>query len=139
MHLVCAVAAAVIWFELVSCAHDRPATPKIRARCREDKYAITDEELRPYFALPNVLDGLFGLAKRLFDVDIEAADGEVCSALSAMPSHNASVVGHSHQQGSSAEQGMCTYSLYAFVSKSAHVTWSVQSTFSFMQIQLAKH
>jgi oligopeptidase A len=45
-------------------------------RLREDKYAITDEELRPYFALPNVLDGLFGLAKRLFDVDIEAADGE---------------------------------------------------------------
>ena len=52
--------------------------------CREDKYAITDEELRPYFALPNVLDGLFGLAKRLFDVDIEAADGEVGSAPSAM-------------------------------------------------------
>lgn len=47
------------------------------ACCREDKYAITDEELRPYFALPNVLDGLFGLAKRLFDVDIEAADGQV--------------------------------------------------------------
>jgi Peptidase family M3 len=45
--------------------------------CREDKYAITDEELRPYFSLPNVLDGLFGLAKRLFDVDIEAADGQV--------------------------------------------------------------
>lgn len=47
------------------------------ACCREDKYAITDEELRPYFALPNVLEGLFGLAKRLFDVDIEAADGQV--------------------------------------------------------------
>lgn len=25
-------------------------------RLREDKYAITDEELRPYFALPNVLE-----------------------------------------------------------------------------------
>lgn len=28
-------------------------------RLREAKYAITDEELRPYFALPNVLQGLF--------------------------------------------------------------------------------
>ena len=97
------------------------------ACCREDKYAITDEELRPYFALPNVLDGLFGLAKRLFDVDIEAADGEVCSALSAMSTQNPSVVGQSHQQGSSAEQGRGTCSLHALVSKSAHVVWCVQN------------
>ncbi|KAI3929173.1 hypothetical protein MKX01_006409 [Papaver californicum] len=33
------------------------------------------EELRPYFSLPKVMDGLFGLAKTLFDIDIEAADG----------------------------------------------------------------
>lgn len=33
------------------------------------------EELRPYFALPKVMDGLFSLAKRLFGIDIEAADG----------------------------------------------------------------
>lgn len=46
-------------------------------RLKESKYAISDEELRPYFALPSVLDGLFKLAKRLFDVDIEAADGMV--------------------------------------------------------------
>ena len=88
-------------------------------RMKEDLYAINDEKLRPYFALPTVLEGLFGvrraraacagppsrcqislfdgrvlrppgrvhaephpscavqLAKRLFDVDIEAADGEV--------------------------------------------------------------
>jgi oligopeptidase A len=45
-------------------------------RLREAKYAITDEELRPYFSLPNVLEGVFGLAKRLFDVDVEAADGQ---------------------------------------------------------------
>jgi Peptidase family M3 len=30
-------------------------------RLREAKYSITDEELRPYFALPNVLEGLFGV------------------------------------------------------------------------------
>jgi hypothetical protein len=28
-------------------------------RLREQRFAITDEELRPYFALPNVLNGLF--------------------------------------------------------------------------------
>ena len=45
-------------------------------RLRERRFAYTDEELRPYFPLPRVLDGLFGLANRLFDVTIEAADGE---------------------------------------------------------------
>ncbi|KAI3961857.1 hypothetical protein MKW98_022062 [Papaver atlanticum] len=44
-------------------------------RLRESKYDINEEELRPYFSLPKVMDGLFGLAKRLFDIDIEAADG----------------------------------------------------------------
>lgn len=46
-------------------------------RLREAKYDLKDEELRPYFALPAVLDGLFKVAKRLFDVDIVAADGDV--------------------------------------------------------------
>lgn len=30
-------------------------------RMKEDLYAINDEILRPYFALPNVLEGLFGV------------------------------------------------------------------------------
>ena len=33
------------------------------------------EELRPYFSLPKVMDGLFNLAKMLFGINIEAADG----------------------------------------------------------------
>lgn len=45
-------------------------------RLREAKYDLKDEELRPYFALPAVLDGLFKVAKRLFDIDIVPADGE---------------------------------------------------------------
>lgn len=40
-------------------------------RLKERKYSISDEELRPYFALPAVLDGLFRLAARLFDAQIE--------------------------------------------------------------------
>jgi len=43
-------------------------------RLRERRYSYSDEALRPYFALPRVLDGLFALASRLFGVRIERAD-----------------------------------------------------------------
>jgi oligopeptidase A len=46
-------------------------------RLREHRYAISDEELRPYFPLPQVLDGLFALVHRLFGVTIRPADGAV--------------------------------------------------------------
>jgi len=45
-------------------------------RLREERYSYTDEELRPYFALPQVLDGLFALCGRLFCIRVEAADGQ---------------------------------------------------------------
>jgi oligopeptidase A len=45
-------------------------------RIREEKYGLNDEELRPYFPLPQVLDGLFALAHRIFDITIAPADGE---------------------------------------------------------------
>ena len=45
-------------------------------RLREERYAYKEEDLRPYFSLPAVLDGLFGLINRLFGVTIVAADGE---------------------------------------------------------------
>lgn len=45
-------------------------------RLREEKFAFTAEELRPYFPLPQVLDGLFSLVKRLFGVTITAADSQ---------------------------------------------------------------
>lgn len=45
-------------------------------RLREQQYEFEEEELRSYFALPAVLDGLFALAHRLFGVTIEAADGQ---------------------------------------------------------------
>jgi oligopeptidase A len=44
-------------------------------RQREEKFAFSAEELRPYFPLPQVLDGLFALVKRLFGVTVTAADG----------------------------------------------------------------
>ncbi|MEO1591037.1 MAG: M3 family metallopeptidase [Cyanobacteria bacterium J06632_22] len=45
-------------------------------RMREQTFELNDEELRPYFPLPQVLDGLFELATRLFGVTIAAADGQ---------------------------------------------------------------
>jgi oligopeptidase A len=45
-------------------------------RLKESKFDLTEEELRPYFALPAVLDGMFGLVKRIFDIEVRAADGE---------------------------------------------------------------
>jgi oligopeptidase A len=45
-------------------------------RMRERKFDLNDEALRPYFPLPKVLEGLFGLAERLFGIAIAAADGE---------------------------------------------------------------
>jgi len=45
-------------------------------RMREQQFDLNDEALRPYFPLPNVLEGLFGLAERLFGIVISAADNE---------------------------------------------------------------
>ena len=45
-------------------------------RLREQRFDYTDEQLRPYFPLPRVLDGLFALLTKLLGVTIRAADGE---------------------------------------------------------------
>lgn len=45
-------------------------------RLREKRFNFTDEELRPYFPLNRVMNGLFDLVERLFDIKVEVADGE---------------------------------------------------------------
>jgi oligopeptidase A len=45
-------------------------------RLREQRYNFNDEQLRPYFPLPRVLDGLFALLTKLFGITIRPADGE---------------------------------------------------------------
>ncbi len=45
-------------------------------RLREQRYEYTDEQVRPYFSLERVLEGLSGLLQRLFGVRLVAADGE---------------------------------------------------------------
>jgi oligopeptidase A len=43
---------------------------------RRERFELDSEALRPWFPLPQVLDGLFNLCDRLFAIRIEAADGE---------------------------------------------------------------
>ena len=46
-------------------------------RLKESKFDLKEEELRPYFALPSVLDGMFGLIERLFNVNVKKIDEDV--------------------------------------------------------------
>ena len=45
-------------------------------RLREKRFDFTDEQLRPYFAMPNVLDGMFALVQKLFGIVVKAAEGD---------------------------------------------------------------
>ncbi|MFM7085813.1 MAG: M3 family metallopeptidase [Cyanobium sp.] len=45
-------------------------------RLRQERFDLDSEALRPWFPLPQVLEGLFALCDRLFAIRIEAADGE---------------------------------------------------------------
>jgi len=42
----------------------------------EALHGYSPEQLRPYFPFPRVLEGLFGLARELFGIAVEPADGE---------------------------------------------------------------
>ena len=44
-------------------------------RLKESKFDLKEEELRPYFELNAVLDGMFVLFGRIFDIDVRRADG----------------------------------------------------------------
>ena len=45
-------------------------------KLRLERFDLNQEALRPWFPLPQVLDGLFALCERLFGIRITAADGE---------------------------------------------------------------
>ena len=40
-------------------------------KLKQARYEISQQELRPYFPLPKVLDGMFTIAGRLFDIEVE--------------------------------------------------------------------
>ena len=43
-------------------------------RLKEERFHLSEKELKPYFQLPIVLDGLFDLCQKLFGIEIIAAD-----------------------------------------------------------------
>jgi oligopeptidase A len=45
-------------------------------RLKESKFNLTEEETRPFFALPSVLDGMFQLVERIFNIEVKKADGD---------------------------------------------------------------
>jgi len=52
--------------------------PFYAERLKQEKLELAEEELRPYFPLPRVLEGLFTLCGRLFDLNVtEAAQPDV--------------------------------------------------------------
>ncbi|RKZ40525.1 MAG: oligopeptidase A [Gammaproteobacteria bacterium] len=44
-------------------------------KLRHDRYDISQESLRPYFPLPKVLEGLFGVVERLYGLSIQRHNG----------------------------------------------------------------
>jgi len=44
-------------------------------KLREKKYALSEEELKPYFPLPAVIEGLFSITERVFGVRLAVRDG----------------------------------------------------------------
>jgi len=75
---------------------------------RKALYDFDEEELRPYFSAERVLEGVFGLAERLYDVHVTAAD---------LPVWHASVRAHRLQSGDGRELGVFYTDLYPRSSK----------------------
>jgi oligopeptidase A len=46
-------------------------------KLRQARYALSDQEVRQYFTLPTVIDGLFRLVQTLFGVQLHRVDGDV--------------------------------------------------------------
>ncbi len=45
-------------------------------RLKEEQYQYSEDELRPYFPITKVLDGMFSLVRKIFSIRVESADGE---------------------------------------------------------------
>lgn len=69
--------------ELKAYAHEQFGVDELKAwdisyygeKLKQHKYAISDEQLRPYFPEDTVLSGLFEVVKRLYGIQVKQADG----------------------------------------------------------------
>jgi oligopeptidase A len=44
-------------------------------KMKEEKLGLSDQELRPYFPLPGVVQGMFELVKRIYGISVEKSEG----------------------------------------------------------------
>ena len=49
--------------------------PYFSEKLRQQKYAISQEELKPWFPEPHVVSGLFAIVERLYGLQVETVDG----------------------------------------------------------------
>ena len=49
--------------------------PYFSEKLRQQKYAISQEELKPWFPEPRVISGLFAIVERLYGLQVETVDG----------------------------------------------------------------
>ena len=71
--------------ELQKFAHDSGHSGQLKhwdiaywaKRLQEQKYSYSEEELRPYFSLPKVLDGLFALVEKIFEIKVQKSTRDV--------------------------------------------------------------
>ncbi|MBA4502947.1 oligopeptidase A [Marinobacterium marinum] len=65
--------------ELQAFARERDGIEELKAwdvtyygeKLKQDRFEISQQELRPYFPLPKVLEGMFTIAGRLFELEVE--------------------------------------------------------------------
>lgn len=49
-------------------------TAYIAEKLKQDKFSLSQEEIRPYFPLPKVIDGLFAIVERLYGITVKEQD-----------------------------------------------------------------
>ncbi|MGI9229887.1 MAG: oligopeptidase A [Gammaproteobacteria bacterium] len=49
--------------------------PWYSEKLRQKRFAFSQEQLRPWFPVPDVIKGMFSVVQRLYGIDIEAVDG----------------------------------------------------------------
>jgi oligopeptidase A (EC:3.4.24.70). Metallo peptidase. MEROPS family M03A len=79
--------------------------PYYSEKLRQRRLGFSDDELRPYFPLPQVLEGLFSLTQELFGVRIEEAPG--------VPRWQADVTSYRLRDASGREMGLFYLDPYA--------------------------
>ena len=51
--------------------------PYLSEKLKKEKFCITDEEIKQYFSISNVLQGLFNICKKIYDLDIHQTNTSI--------------------------------------------------------------